>query len=117
MKKKEKCVTCSTTSNDCVECSEGWYPLDHECAECSTNNCATCDSTNGNCKTCNEDRYYEENKCILCNEGVEHCIKCHAKEECFECESDQYFLENSTTYNPVTKKIIVFVEIQLPIHV
>ena len=70
MKKKEKCVTCSTTSNDCVECSEGWYPLDHECTECSTNNCATCDSTNGNCKTCNEDRYYEENKCKLCNEII-----------------------------------------------
>ena len=88
------CEICSVTSDQCVQCFQGFGLKDGTCQPCEDKFCKSCDDDQSTCSECVVGFHLKEiaskeserrlNICLPCMDG---CKSCLIAEHCIECRS------------------------------
>ncbi|ELP84797.1 protein serine/threonine kinase, putative [Entamoeba invadens IP1] len=92
------CLTCGTTSTDCLSCASGLYLNDstHQCIDCDSNCIDTsthCTSPSG-CTQCKDGFYINNKRCATCDNT---CYTCNgnSSSNCLSCNLGRYLKYNN----------------------
>jgi hypothetical protein len=95
----DNCLYCHEESKECTFCDSGYNlnKVSNTCEKIQIENCYSL-SPQGKCLICENHFYLDNDKCVPCNEKIEHCSYCTAKEESMMCLSCQigYFSTGNT---------------------